>query len=81
MGKKMALNLMHNGYKLTVFNRSKKSVDEISSSGASAASSPKEVARNSEVVIDMVTDAPDVEQVLLGKNGVIEGAKKGLVSR
>ncbi|MHB2035836.1 MAG: NAD(P)-dependent oxidoreductase [Nitrososphaerales archaeon] len=78
MGKKMAANLMQNGYELTVFNRSKKSVDELSSQGARAAASPKEVARNSDLVIDMVTDAPDVEQVLLGKNGVIEGAKKGL---
>jgi 3-hydroxyisobutyrate dehydrogenase len=79
MGKQMAANLMRNEYQLTVFNRSKKSVDELSSVGAIAAQSPKEVARNSDVVIDMVTDVPDVEQVLLGKNGVIEGAKKGLV--
>ena len=75
----MAANLMRNGYQLTIFNRSKKSVDEFSSVGAVAAQNPKEVAKNSDIVIDMVTDAPDVEQVLLGKNGVIEGAKKGLV--
>ena len=75
----MAANLMRNGYQLTIFNRSKKYVDEFSSVGAVVAQNPKEVAKNSDVVIDMVTDAPDVEQVLLGKNGVIEGAKKGLV--
>ena len=79
MGKQMAANLMRKEYQLTVFNRSKKSVDELSSVGAIAAQNPKEVARNSDVVIDMVTDLPDVEQVLLGKNGVIEGAEKGLV--
>ncbi|MGI0092146.1 MAG: NAD(P)-dependent oxidoreductase [Nitrososphaerales archaeon] len=80
MGKQMAANLMRSEYKLTVFNRSKSVVRELASVGAKAAATPREVARNSDVVIDMVTDAPDVEQVLLGeKNGVIEGANKGLV--
>jgi len=79
MGKSMALNLMKKGYKMTVYNRSKKSVEELRSQGADAASSPKEVATRSDIVIDMVTDAPDVEQVLFGENGVIEGARPGLV--
>ena len=64
----MAANLIRNGYQLTVFNRSKKVIDEISSVGANAAKDPREVTGESDVVIVMVTDAPDVEQVLFGKN-------------
>jgi 3-hydroxyisobutyrate dehydrogenase len=80
MGKQMASNLMRKGYELTVFNRSKKSVNELVSAGARSADSPKEVAKNSDIVIDMVTDAPDVEQVLLDEeSGVIAGARSGLV--
>lgn len=79
MGKQMAANLIRAGYELTVYNRSKKSVNELVSIGAKQASSPKEVAENSDIVIDMVTDAPDVEQVLLGKDGVLEGAASGTI--
>ena len=78
MGKHMAQNLIKKGYKLTIYNRSKKSLADFYT--AKIASSPKEVAENSDVVIDMVTDAPDVEQVLLGKEGVIEGAMGGLIT-
>jgi 3-hydroxyisobutyrate dehydrogenase len=79
MGKAMASNLMKKGYRMTVYNRSKKSVEELRSQGAEAAGSPKEVASKSDIVIDMVTDAPDVEQVLFGENGVIDSARPGLV--
>ena len=79
MGKQMASNLLRKGYRLIVFNRSEKSVGELSSIGAVAAKNPSEVAMKSDVVIVMVTDAPDVEEVLLGKKGVAEAAKKGLV--
>ena len=79
MGKQMASNLIRNGYETVVFNRSKKSIEELSALGAKAVASPKEVAMNSDVLIDVVTDAQDVEEVLIGKDGVINGAKKGLV--
>ena len=79
MGKSMASNLMKKGYKMTVYNRSQKSVEELHSQGAEVANSPREVASRSDIVIDMVTDAPDVEQVLFGENGVIENARQGLV--
>ena len=78
MGKQMASNLMKKGYKMTVYNRSKKSVIELQSQGAEAAETPKEVAKRSDIVIDMVTDAPDVEQVLFGEGGVVESARPGL---
>ncbi len=70
---------MKKGYKMTVYNRSKKTVEELRSLGAEVANSPEEVASRSDIVIDMVTDAPDVEQVLLGNNGVIASARSGLV--
>lgn len=79
MGKPMAKNLLKAGYPLTVWNRTKPKVEELLSLGATGASSPKEVAENSDVVITMVTDSPDVEEVILGPLGVIEGAKPGLV--
>ena len=79
MGKQMALNLMRRGYDLTVYNRSKKSVTELVALGARGGESPSEVAKNSDIVIDMVTDAPDVEQVLLGEKGVLSAARQGLV--
>ncbi|MGA2627868.1 MAG: NAD(P)-dependent oxidoreductase [Candidatus Bathyarchaeia archaeon] len=79
MGKPMASNLIRKGYTLTVFNRSKKPVDELASIGASAADSPKEVAGKSDIILDIVTDAPDVEQVLFGQGGVVEGAHRGTI--
>jgi 3-hydroxyisobutyrate dehydrogenase len=79
MGKPMAQNLLKKNYSITVYNRSKKSVEELAESGAKVASSPKEVAENSEIVIDMVTDAPDVEEVILGSQGVIYGASQGMI--
>jgi 3-hydroxyisobutyrate dehydrogenase len=79
MGKPMASNLIKNGYSVTVYNRSSKSVQELASLGAVAATSPKEVAERSDIVIDMVTDSPDVEQVILGPRGIIEAAHDGLI--
>lgn len=79
MGAPMSKNLIKAGYPLTVYNRSKRSaVDELVSLGATAEMSPKEVAQKSDVVITIVTDSPDVDAVILGPNGVIEGARSGM---
>jgi 3-hydroxyisobutyrate dehydrogenase-like beta-hydroxyacid dehydrogenase len=79
MGKPMSENLLKAGYQVTVYNRSRPAVDALASKGAKPAASPKEVASNSDVVVTMVTDTPDVQQVILGENGVLAGARKGLV--
>jgi 3-hydroxyisobutyrate dehydrogenase len=79
MGKPMAINLLRAGYPLTVWNRTKSKMGELIAMGAYGASSPKEVAERSDVVITMVTDSPDVEDVILGPNGVIHGARPGLI--
>jgi 3-hydroxyisobutyrate dehydrogenase len=73
----MAKNLLKAGYPLTVYNRSPGPAEELAALGAKRAYSPKEVAEASEVVITMVRDSPDVEEVILGDNGVIEGARVG----
>ncbi|MDQ1281107.1 MAG: 2-hydroxy-3-oxopropionate reductase [Thermoproteota archaeon] len=77
MGKPMAKNLMKAGYALCVWNRTKSKMDELTTSGAISANSPREVAEKSDIVITMVTDSQDVEEVILGKSGIIEGAKLG----
>jgi 3-hydroxyisobutyrate dehydrogenase len=77
MGKPMAINLLKAGFEVTVYNRSRAPVELLTAQGAKAASSPKEVAANSDVVITIVTDSPDVEEVVLGANGVMEGMRPG----
>jgi len=79
MGLPMAKNLMKAGFEVVVHNRSRKAVDELVALGAKAAKSPKEVAERSDVVITMLPDTPDVEKVLLGEGGIIEGTHKDLI--
>jgi 2-hydroxy-3-oxopropionate reductase len=77
MGLPMAVNLVEAGYPLTVHNRSRGAVEELSARGATPADSPREVAAKSEVVITMLPDSPDVEAVVLGPGGVLEGISEG----
>lgn len=79
MGKPMAGHLLSAGYELTVYNRSQRAIDELATKGANPAASAKEVAEKSDVVITMLPDTPDVEKVVLGENGVLEGAREGLL--
>ena len=77
MGKPMALHLLRAGYPLVVLNRSPGPQNELVSAGATADASPKHVAEQSDVVITMLPDSPDVDQVILGKEGVLEGLVPG----
>ena len=79
MGKPMARNLLRAGYPLVVFNRSRGPVDELVKEGAKAAAPSQEVAQQSDVVITMLPDSPDVESVVLGSHGVAAGIKKGAI--
>lgn len=79
MGKPMSLNLIKAGYELIVFNRSQKAIDEVVQAGAEAGQSPKDVAERSDVIITMLPNSPEVKEVVLGPNGVIEGAKPGSI--
>ncbi len=75
----MSMNLLKAGFPLIVWNRTTSKMKPLLEAGAQGAGSPKEVAERSEIVIDIVTDSPDVEEVLLGPNGVVHGAKPGTV--
>lgn len=79
MGKPMARNLLKTGFPLTVHNRSRAPVEELAAEGAQPADSPRAVAEASDVVFTNLPDSPDVEQVVLGSNGVIEGCRTGMI--
>ena len=79
MGKSMARNILKSGYPLVVFNRSRASMDELAKEGAQLALSPSEIAAQVDVVFTNLPDSSDVELVALGKNGIIDGAHKGLI--
>jgi len=75
MGMPMAHNLVKAGFEVIVYNRTTSKAEQMVSKGAKKVDSPKEVAEESSVVITIVSDTPDVESVILGENGVIEGIK------
>ncbi len=79
MGKSIAKNILKAGYPLVVHNRSQAAIDELVSEGAQSASSPRQVAQSVDVVFTNLPDTPDVEMVVLGKDGIIEGAHPGLI--
>jgi 2-hydroxy-3-oxopropionate reductase len=74
MGKPMALNLIKAGYGLTVYDIISERMEDLVRAGARPASSGKEVAAQSEVVITMLPNSPQVREAVLGPAGVLEGA-------
>ena len=79
MGQPMAQNLVKAGHLLTVYNRTASRCDPLQAVGAKVATTPKAVAQATEVIITIVSDTPDVEAVLFGADGVIEGIGAGKV--
>jgi 2-hydroxy-3-oxopropionate reductase len=79
MGNPMCKNLMKAGFPLAVYARRRESAQELTDLGATFYPTPAALAANVDIVISMVSDTPDVEVVLLGKDGVIEGGKPGLL--
>jgi len=79
MGKPMAMRLLQASYPLTVHSRSRPPIDGLIDAGAADGKSPKGVAEASDVVITMLPDSPEVREVILGPNGVIEGARSDQV--
>src|SRR5919198_2525423 len=77
MGKPMARNLLKAGYPLTVYSRGRGAVEALMADGATGARSSREVAERSDVVITMVTDTPDVRQVILEDKGALAGVRAG----
>jgi len=79
MGKPMSKNMLKAGYDLVVMDHQQAPVDELVAAGAASADSPKAVAEQAEIIITMLPNSPHVKQVVLGENGIIEGAKPGTV--
>lgn len=79
MGKPMAKNLRKAGHDLVVYDVMSAPVKELVDAGAVAASSPREVAAATKIIITMLPNSPHVKEVVLGKNGVIEGALPGSI--
>ena len=77
MGLPMANNLLQAGYSVTVYNRTSSKTRPLIEAGAIAANSPQQATTNADIVITCVSDSPDVESVVLGKSGIIHGAKPG----
>jgi len=78
MGSRQAANLARAGYELTVYNRTRERAETWAAEhGGTVAGSPREVAEQSDVVITMVVDGAQVEQMLLGEDGALAGAREG----
>lgn len=77
MGRPMAENLREADYELVVYNRTEEKADEFVEGGGEKASSPREVAEKSDVVITMLPDSPQVEELVLGEDGVAAGVSEG----
>lgn len=79
MGRPMALNLLRAGYPLRGWARRAGVMDEAVAAGAVVCDSAQALAAQAEVIFTIVSDTPDVEQVVLGDQGIIHGAKPGTV--
>jgi 3-hydroxyisobutyrate dehydrogenase len=79
MGTPMARNILSAGFPLTIHNRTREREIPLAEAGATRAANPCEAARGAEVIITCVSDTPDVEAVILGDKGVIQGAAPGAI--
>jgi 3-hydroxyisobutyrate dehydrogenase len=81
MGRPMTLNLLKAGHQVTIYARhpEKPEVQEVINSGAKVAPSPRAVAMASDIAITMLPNSPEVEEVVAGPQGLLEGARKGLI--
>ncbi|MGD0622434.1 MAG: 2-hydroxy-3-oxopropionate reductase [Thermacetogeniaceae bacterium] len=77
MGRPMSKNLLKAGYQLVVHDKNSTVVADLVAAGATATGSPRDVAEQSELVITMLPNSPDVKEVVLGPAGVIEGTREG----
>jgi 2-hydroxy-3-oxopropionate reductase len=79
MGKPMAMNLIKAGFALTVYDTRQEPVEEVTAAGAKKGKSSRDVAAQSDVAITMLPNSPDVKKAVLGENGVLAGAKAGMI--
>lgn len=79
MGLPMAMNLLKAGFGLVVYNRTAARAEPLRAAGAKVCASPKEVAQNADIIFTCVSDTPDVEEVIFGRDGIAAGAAKDAV--
>ena len=79
MGRPMAGHLLAAGHRLTVNNRTRAAADDLVVAGAQMRNTPADIAREADIVITMLPDTPDVESVIAGPGGVLEGLRAGAV--
>ncbi len=79
MGRPMALNLIKAGHTLWVYGRRPETMAALVDAGATGCGSPSELAQSADIIIVMVSDTPDVEQVLFGDHGISKGARPGTI--
>lgn len=80
MGKPMSKNLLKAGYELVVCgHRNKEALNEVVAAGARAVASPKDVAAEVDVIVTMLPNSPEVRDVVLGPEGILAGARPGLI--
>jgi 2-hydroxy-3-oxopropionate reductase len=79
MGKPMSKNLLKAGYPLVVYDIVPAAVEEVVGAGAEKGASPKDVAAKTEVIITMLPNSPQVKEVVLGKDGLIDAARPGSI--
>jgi len=79
LGNAVALHLLDSGFEVTVYNRTKEKTAQAKKNGAKVATSPKEIAENSELVITIVKDASAVKEISFEKDGIIEGKHEKLI--
>ena len=79
LGNAVALHLLDVGFQVTIFNRTKEKAIQLKEKGAIIATSPKEVAIKSELIIIIVKDANAVKEISFENNGIIKGAHDGLI--
>lgn len=77
MGMPMARNLLKAGFQLVVYNRTRARAEELAPHGAAIAGSPRQVAEQADITLICVTDSSDVQQVVLGPDGVVQGIRPG----
>jgi 2-hydroxy-3-oxopropionate reductase len=79
MGKPMAKNLIRAGHQLVVSTHNAGAAEELAAAGATTAELPSEIAEQTDLVITMLPNSPDVAAVALGPDGIIAGARPGLI--
>jgi 3-hydroxyisobutyrate dehydrogenase-like beta-hydroxyacid dehydrogenase len=79
MGQPMAMNLVKAGFEVSVFNRTREKSAALEKAGARVAATPADASRDADFVVSIVSDSAASEEVMLGKDGVLQAVKPGAI--